>query len=81
MRLKRVGGKYQFNKWFNFFYNMIIIIIIEKGRQCKTGRERFTPYQFRDTCFTILTYIKKQEKVYQQETKKDLAAQANKNKN
>ena len=39
-----------------------IIIIIKKGQQCKTGRERLTLYQSEDPIPTIPTHRKKEEK-------------------
>ena len=45
---------------FNYFH--IIIIIIRKGRQCKAGRERLTPYQSEDPNPTTLTHRMKEEK-------------------
>ena len=39
---------------------IIIIIIIKKGWQCKTGRERLTPYQFEEPSPTILTHRMKE---------------------
>ena len=41
---------------------IIIIIIIGKGRQCKAGRERLTPYQSEDPNPTTPTHIMKEEK-------------------
>ena len=46
---------------------MIIIIIISsssssKGRQCKAGRERLTPYQSEDPNPTTPTHRMKEEK-------------------
>ena len=35
---------------------IIIIIIIKKGKQCKAGREWYTPYQSEDPSPTIPTY-------------------------
>ena len=46
----------------NFKRDMIIIIIIKKGLQCKGGRERYTPYQSEDPSPTIKTYRQKKEK-------------------
>ena len=46
--------------YLNYF--IIIIIIISKGRQCKAGRERLTPYQFEDPNPTIPTHRMKEEK-------------------
>ena len=46
----------------NFFYDIIIIIIIKKGQQCKAGREWYTPYQSEDPNPTIPTYRQKEEK-------------------
>ena len=40
----------------------IIIIIIRKGRQCKAGRERLTPYQSEDPNPTAPTHRIKEEK-------------------
>ena len=40
----------------------IIIIIIRKGRQCKAGRERLTPYQSEDPNPTTQTHRMKEEK-------------------
>ena len=40
----------------------IIIIIITKGRQCKAGRERLTPYQSEDHNPTTPTHRMKEEK-------------------
>ena len=37
-------------------------IIIKKGRQCKAGRERLTPYQSEDLSPTIPTHGRKEEK-------------------
>ena len=39
-----------------------IIIIIKKGRQCKAGRESYTPYQSEDPSLTTPTYRQKEEK-------------------
>ena len=36
-----------------------VTVIIKKGRQYKGGKERFTPYQSKDTGPTIPTYKKK----------------------
>ena len=41
---------------------IIIIIIIRKGRQCKAGRERLTPYQSEDPNPTTPTHRMKEEK-------------------
>ena len=41
---------------------IIIIIVIEKGQQCKAGREWYTPYQSEDPSPTIPTYRQKEEK-------------------
>ena len=41
---------------------VIIIIIIKKGRQCKAEREWYTPYQSEDPSPTIPTYRQKEEK-------------------
>ena len=41
---------------------IIIIIIIEKGWQCKAGRERLTPYQSEDPNPTIPTHRMNEEK-------------------
>ena len=41
---------------------IIIIIIIKKGQQCKAGRESYTPYQSEDPSPTIPTYRQKEEK-------------------
>ena len=41
---------------------VIVIIIIKKGQQCKTGREWYTPYQSEDHSPTIPTYRQKEEK-------------------
>ena len=41
---------------------IIIFIIIIKGRQCKAGRERLTPYQSEDPNPTTPTHRKKEEK-------------------
>ena len=41
---------------------IIIIIIIRKGRQCKAGRERLTPYQSEDPNPTTSTNRMKEEK-------------------
>ena len=43
-------------------YIIIIIIIIKKGWQCKTGREQLTPYQTEDPSPTIPTHRMKEEK-------------------
>ena len=55
--------KFLFSK---ILYNKLllysIIIIIRKGRQCKAGRERLTPYQSEDPNPTIPTYRMKEEK-------------------
>ena len=40
----------------------IIIIIIKKGRQCKAGRERLTPYQSEEPNPTTPTHRMKEEK-------------------
>ena len=37
-------------------------IIIEKGCQCKAGRQRLPPYQFEDPSPTIITHRMKEEK-------------------
>ena len=44
------------------FNIIIIIIIIKKGRQCKAGRESYTPYQSEDPSLTTPTYRQKEEK-------------------
>ena len=41
---------------------IIIIILIRKGRQCKAGRERLTPYQSEDPNPTTRTHSMKEEK-------------------
>ena len=41
---------------------LIIVIIIRKGRQCKAGRERLTPYQSEDPNPTTPTHTMKEEK-------------------
>ena len=41
---------------------IIIIIINRKGRQCKAGRERLTPYQSEDPNPTTPTHRMKEEK-------------------
>ena len=41
---------------------IIIIIIIKRGWQCKSGRERLTPYQSEDPNPTTPTHRKKEEK-------------------
>ena len=53
---------------------IIIIIIIKKGRQCKAGRERLTPYQSEDPNPTRKTTELKKRKGKQQETKSEPAA-------
>ena len=50
--LKKDGGTN------NFFY----YIIIRKGRQCKAGRERLTPYESEDPNPTTPTHRMKEEK-------------------
>ena len=47
-----------------------LIIIIRKGRQCKAGRERLTPYQSEDPNPTIQTHRMKEEKGKTVEDKK-----------
>ena len=47
-----------------------IIIIIRKGRQCKAGRERLTPYQSEDPNPTTPTHRMKEEKGKTVEDKK-----------
>ena len=44
------------------YFFIIIIIIIEKGWQCKAGRERLTPYQSEDPNPTTPTHRMKEEK-------------------
>ena len=44
------------------FINYDIIIIIQKGWQCKPGRERLTPEQSEDPNHTIPTHRMKEEK-------------------
>ena len=46
------------SKW----WDIVIIIIIKKGRQCKAERELCTPYQSEDTTLTMPTYRQKEEK-------------------
>ena len=41
---------------------LIFLIIIRKGRQCKAGRERLTPYQSEDPNPTTQTHRMKKEK-------------------
>ena len=54
---------YQLSQHFTIFYVIKhIMIIIKRGRQCKAGREWFTPYQSKDSSPTIPTYRKKEEK-------------------
>ena len=43
-------------------YNGIFFSIIKNGWQCKTGRERLTPYQSEDHSPTISSNIMKDEK-------------------
>ena len=45
-----------------FRHNIIIIIIIKKNWQCKTGRGRLIPYQSEDPSPTLLTNRGKEEK-------------------
>ena len=52
------------------YFVIIIIIIIRKGRQCKAGRERLTPYQSEDPNLTTLTHRMKEEKGKTVEDKK-----------
>ena len=40
---------------------IIIIIIIKKGRQCKAGRDWYTPYQSEDPSPTISTNTERRE--------------------
>ena len=47
---------------FILYLIIIIIIIIEKGRQCKAEREWYTPYQSEDPSPTIPTYRQKEKK-------------------
>ena len=47
---------------FSIFLLLIFIIIIQKDRQCKAGRERLTPYQSEDPSLTLPTYKGKEEK-------------------
>ena len=56
----------------------IIIIMIERGRQCKAGRERSTPYQSKDPSPTIPTYKQKKEKWKKSRRRKGIELQANK---
>ena len=44
------------------YIDTVIIIIIRKGRQCKAGRERLTPYQSEDPNPTTPTHRMKEEK-------------------
>ena len=41
---------------------IIIIVIIKRNWQCKTGRGRLTPYQSEDHSPTLPTYRGKEEK-------------------
>ena len=41
---------------------ILFINIIKRGRQCKAGRQLYTPYQSIDPCPTIPTYRQKEEK-------------------
>ena len=47
---------------FILYLIIIIIIIIEKGRQYKAEREWYTPYQSEDPSPTIPTYRQKEKK-------------------
>ena len=47
---------------FGLIVIIIIIIIIRKGRQCKAGRERLTPYQSEDPNPTTPTHRMKEER-------------------
>ena len=58
----------------SFIIIIIIIIIIRKGRQCKAGRERLTPYQSEDPNPTTTTHRMKEEKGKTVETKSERAA-------
>ena len=50
--------------------NLHFIVIIKRGRQCKAGREWFTPCQSNDHRRTILTYRQKEEKLKNSEDRK-----------
>ena len=50
-------------RWKKRIIIIIIIIIIRKGRQCKAGRERLTPYQSEDPNPTKPTHRMKEEKL------------------
>ena len=45
-----------------YYRYSIIIIIISKGRQCKAGTDRLTPYQSEDPNPTTPTHRMKEEK-------------------
>ena len=55
---------------------IIIIIIINKGWQCKAGRERLTPYQSEDPNPTTPTQRMKEEQEKTAGDKSELAARA-----
>ena len=58
------------------FCRYYIVIIIKKGRQCKAGRQRFTPYQNEDPPKTINR--KKDENDKTAEDEKERSAKASK---
>ena len=43
-------------------YSVIVIIIIKKDWQCKAGRGRLTPYQYKDPSHTLPFYRGKEVK-------------------
>ena len=51
-----------FNGTSFYYLNSIIIIIIKKDWQCKSGTGRLTPYQSEDPSPTLPTYRGKEEK-------------------
>ena len=49
-------------KFIYYKCNEIFIIITDRGRHCRAGRERWTPYQSEDLCPIIPTHKEKEDK-------------------
>ena len=43
-------------------YQLLLLLLLKKGRQCKAEREWYTPYQSEDPSPTIPTYRQKEKK-------------------
>ena len=66
---KKLQLIYGYVNYKNMIYYILLVIIIEKGWQCRAGRERLTPYQSEDPCpqYQPIEWMTRKGK--QQETK------------